>query len=147
MKDKHVVVDGHFISQRISQLVRALQDYCPELEVKWVPPALRDPGEAAFKIYHNPVGQQPYCITTVKTEDEFDERLLKKIIAGDQRSGEVRYTDFEAWETAQKLAEKQVWEDSLEEAHDLASALIRTDKSKYVINKDLMMTDYGIVRR
>lgn len=147
MKDKHVVVDGHFISQRISQLVRALQDYCPEIEVLWVPPAERMKGEAAFKIMHKPGNREPYCITTVKTEDDFDERLLKKIIAGDQRSGEVRYTDFEAWETAQKLAEKQVWEDSLEEAHDLAAALIRTDKSNYVIDKNYKLTDYGIVRR
>lgn len=147
MNDKHVVVDGHFVSQRISQLVRALQTYCAEIEVLWVPPAARMNGEAAFKIMHRPEGREPYCITTVKTEDDFDERLLKKIIAGDQRSGEVRYSDFEAWETAQKLAEQQVWEDSLEEANDLAQALIRTNKSNYIIDKNMKLTDYGIVRR
>lgn len=147
MSDKHVVVDGHFISQRISQLVRALQDYCAEIEVLWVPPTARMKGEAAFKIMHHPMGREPYCITTVKTEEDFDERLLKKIIAGDQRSGEVRYSDFEAWEAAQKLAEKQVWEDSLEEANDLAHALMRTNKSNYIIDKNTKLTDYGIVRR
>lgn len=147
MNDKHVVVDGHFVSQRISQLVRALQDYCPEIEVLWVPPSARMNEEAAFKIMHRPEGRDAYCITTVKTEDDFDERLLKKIIAGDQRSGEVRYTDFEAWETAQKLAEKQVWEDSLEEANELALALIKTNKSNYIIDKNMKLTDYGIVRR
>lgn len=145
--NKHVVVDGQFISQRISQLVRALQEYCPEIEVLYLPVGARTDGQAAFKIMHKPQGREPYCITTVKTEDDFDERLLKKIIAGDQRSGQVKYSDYEAWEAAQKLTEKQVFEDAMEEANELALALIRTNKSNYIINKDMKLTDYGIVRR
>lgn len=147
MSARYEVVDGHFISQRVSQLVRALKEYCPEIEVQYLPVGARTDGQAAFKIMHCPPGQEPYCITTVKTEDDFDERLLKKLIAGDQRNGKVLMSDFEAWEKAQKLAENQVHADAMEEANELALALIRTNKSNYIINKDMKLTDYGIVRR
>lgn len=146
---KHVAIDGQLVSQRVAQVVQAIRDYSPELDVEWIPPAHRRPDQAAFKIIHRPLGGQPYVIFHVKTEDEFDARVLKRIIAGDQRNGRVQYSELEAAEEAAKRVAHQRWLDELEEKHEMAHALLKTDKSVYKFNDDLIFKEgvpYNVAR-
>lgn len=140
--DKAVVVDGSFVSQRISQIVQAIREYSPELNVEYIPEGVRLKGDAAFRITHTPPGGQPYVIFHVKTEAEFDASVLKRIIAGDQRNGAVKFSEVEAAERAARLIAEQRAQDELEEMHELAASILRSPKSTYKVSKDLVISDY-----
>jgi hypothetical protein len=136
------VVDGHFVSQRVSQIIHAIQEYSPELSVEWVPPGARTSDQAAFKIIHTPFGGKPYAIFHVKTEDQFDATVLKRIIAGDQRNSKLAFSEVEAAEQAAKLIAEQRVQDEMEEAHELAASILNSNKSTYKVNDNLVISDY-----
>lgn len=137
----HVVIDGQFVSQKVSRIVEAIHDYEPTLEVKWVPPLERSPGQAAFAIMHNPPDREPYVVFHVQTEDEFDERVLQRIIHNDGRNGHVTVSAYEAWEQTKRLLAKQEYLDRMEEAQDIAKHVFQSHKNTYVVNKDLTIKD------
>jgi len=143
MTDRQVVIDGQFVSERVHRIVAAIQEYSPELMVQWIPPGARNDEQAAFKIVHYPLGEKPYVVFHVKNEDEFDERILARIIAGDQRNGRVTYSDIEASEKARQLLDKQKFLDAIEEANDIAHHVFRSHKTTYKVSKDLTIKDYG----
>lgn len=138
---KHVVVQDHMIPQNVMQVVQAIREYSPELDVEWVPPAQRKPGVAGFKITHQPLGGEKYAIFHVKDESEFDSSILMRIIAGDQRNGEQTYSMLEAAEEAAKRVAHQKWMDELEEKSEMAHALMKTEKSVYKFNNDLIFKE------
>lgn len=139
--NRHIAVEGRLVSERVSSVVQAIREYSPELDVEWCPPESRTPGQSAFKIIHRPVGSPPYVIFHVKTEEEFTSNILRKIIMGDQRNGEVLMSDFEAAEEASRRVAHQRWLDEMEEAHDLARSLIRSNKDTYKVNKNLIFKE------
>lgn len=141
--DKQIVVDGQFVSERVSQVVAAIKSYSPDIDVEWIPPSERNPFQAAFRLVHNPTdGGAPYTIFHVKTEEEFDARVLKKLIMGDQRNGAVSISEIEASEEAAKRVAHQRWLDELEEQHEMAQAVLKSNKSTYKVRKDLVISDY-----
>lgn len=143
MSDRQIVLDGQFVSERISQVVNAIREYSPELDVEWCPPHKRRPGQAAFKIIHRPIGGAPYTIFHVKTEAEFDARVLKRIIAGDARNGGmVTMSEIEAAEEAAKRVAHQRFVDQIEEANEIAHAIMKSPKSTYKVNDNLILKDY-----
>lgn len=142
MEDRQLYIDGQFVSERISQVVQAIREYSPELDVEWCPPNKRKPGQAAFKVMHKPFGGEPYVIFHVKTEAEFDARVLKRIIAGDQRNGQVTYNEIEAAEEAAKRVAHQRFLDEMEEANEIAHAIMKSNKSTYKVNDQLTIKDY-----
>ena len=131
--------DGHLVSQRVSQVVAAIQEYAPEVEVQWVPPAQRDNDTAAFRLVHHPKDREPYVIFHVKNEDEFDARILKRLMMGDQRNGPLTIGEIEASEAAAAAVARQRYLDQLEEANELASAIIKSPKDTYKVNDDLII--------
>jgi hypothetical protein len=141
-EDRQLYIDGQFVSERIAQVVQAIREYSIELDVEWCPPGQRRPDQAAFKIIHRPAGGEPYVIFHVKTEEEFDARVLKRIIAGDQRNGELTMSEVEAAEEAAKRVAHQRFLDEMEEAHEIAHAVMKSNKSTYKVNKNLTIKDY-----
>ncbi len=142
LENAHVIAGDSFVPQRIVQLVEAIRDYSPELNVEWVPPRARKPGQAAFAIKHYPTdGNPPYVIRYVKDEDSFDERILMGIIQGDQRVNNVNISDYEAWDQANQLLAKQKQLDAIEEAHDIARSVFGSPLHEYRVNKDLIIRD------
>ena len=137
------VIDGQFVSQRISQVVQAIKEYDPDIEVQWIPVSEREPGQAAFRLMYFPKdGTPPYIMFHVKTEDEFDARVLKKIMVNDQaRSGKLTIDEFEAAERAQAAVAKQAYLDALEEQHDIAYHVLKSHKNTYKINDNLIIKD------
>lgn len=138
-----VSVDGaNLVSQKIVQVIEAIREYNPELNVEWIPPTARRAGQAAFRITHSPPGAEPYVIFHVQTEEEFDARVLKRVIYNDASvNGQPRYNEIEAAEEAAKRVAHQIWMDELEEKSEMAHALMKTDKSVYKFNKDLIFRE------
>lgn len=144
LTQSHVFVDGQLVSAKIQRIVEAIRDYEPELDVQWIPPGARTEGQAAFAIIHRPVGHPSYVLFYVKSEEEFDERVLAKIIYNDQRNGKTAtMSDLEAWEETQKRIQKQEYLDKMEEANDIAAFVAKTHLNRIRINKDLVIHDHG----
>lgn len=143
LHNSHIPIDGTFVPERVVRIIEAINDYSDgQLEVRWIPPRGRKPNQAAFTIWCHPTDGQPeYCVKAIKDEDEFDERVLKAIIAGDQRNGAVKLSDFEAWEAAQALIKKQERLDALEAVQDMVKHIIATNKNTYVVDKDLVIKE------
>jgi hypothetical protein len=135
-------VDGQFVNQKVRQVVDAIREYCPEIEVQWVPPAQRKDGQAAYRLIHHPTGAKPYVMMVVRRDEDMDSRVLQRIIVNDRRySDGPTLTDIEAHEAAERAVSKQAYLDALEEAHDIAAHALRTPLNTYRVNKDLVIKD------
>lgn len=135
------MVDGHFVSAKAAQIVQAIRDYSPEIVVKWIPPGNRSSGESAYAIIHNPPGGMDYVMFYVKHDEDFDERVLQKIIFNDQRNGKAQLSEFEAWEASHRLTERQKLLDEMEEASDIAYHVFKSHKNTYKVNPNLIIKE------
>lgn len=136
LDNAYVMQDGYLVSGKVSQVVEALRDYDRDLDVEWVPPAARRPGQAAFAVVYKGYGT-PYILFYVQSEDEFDERVLHRVIVNDQRNGEHTWNDFTAAEKTRELIEHQKWLDEMEQAADIAYHVMKSPLNDYKVNKDL----------
>lgn len=141
LHDGQVIIDGQFVSQRVSQVVEAIKEYDPRLEVQWIPASAREADYPAFRILYNQPGMEPYFLFHVMTEEEFDERVLQRVIANDQSRGKHLLSEYEQWEEAAARVKHQEWLDALEEAQDVAKHVLATRKGKYKVNNDLIIDD------
>lgn len=125
---------GHWISERVSRVVEIIQDYDSTLEVRWIPPALRDPGDAAFAIVeHTLTG--PVVAFYVQTEAEFDERVLARIFAGDNSKHNVLGM-VEAQNAAIQAYNLKKYQDELAEAADISAHILRSPKTRYSVGTE-----------
>ena len=141
-----IVVGEHFVNAKVHRIVEAIKDYEPNLEVQWLPVGARTENNGhvlpAFKIiYHDSRTGQSQVLFHVKDEDEFDERVLWKLIVNDQRNGKASLSEFEAWEAAQAHVEQVKFREWLEEQEDKVRHIIRTHKNTYVVDKNLTIKD------
>jgi hypothetical protein len=129
-------IDGSLVSAKISRVVEAIRDYDPSIDVEWVPHGARGPRDAAFRLVHRPMGGKPYIMFYVQTEEEFDERVLKRIYANDQaKGGGTTLSEFEAHSKAQRELERRKNEDSVAEANDIAWHVFKSKLNTYRVSK------------
>lgn len=141
LANAHVFVDGELVSREVQRIVEAIRDYEPELEVKWIPPSARKEGDAAFAIVHNPRNQAPYVMFYVQKDEDFNEKVLQKIIFNDQRNGKHQWDEFSSWEETQRLLNKQKWLDQMEEINDISAHILKTNLNTYKVNPDLVIQE------
>lgn len=136
--------NGHFVNARVQQICHAIQEYEPELDVMYLPEARRE-GKAAYRIVHRPANGEPYILFTVRRDEDFDERILQRIIANDQRHAELTWDEVEAKELAEALVKKQEWQDQMDEANDIAKHVLKSHLNKYVVDKkkNIVIEDRG----
>jgi len=139
----HEVIDGQFVNTKVSQVVQAIKEYEPEIEVQFIPVGARTEGQAAYRLVHHPKNREPYVMFTVRRDEDFDERILQKIIMNDQRHGQVTLSEIEAFEAAKMGVERQAYLDKLEEAHDIAYHVMKSPLNVYKVDKDTTIRDYG----
>lgn len=138
----YTISEGQLVSDRVQRIVMAIRDYSDELEVRWIPDRQADAeGIPKFKIVHCPPGQPEFVLFHVKSEDEFDETVLLRIIQNDQRYSKVTLSEYEAWEKAKKLVEKQVYLDQMEQAQDIAAHILSSPQNTYKVNNELTIKD------
>lgn len=141
LPDRAVVRGDSVVSQRVAQIIEAIREYSPELDVQWIPPSERAATDPAFRIVHNPAGGEPYVVFHIKDESEFDLSVLKRIIAGDNRNGTLTYGEVEAAEKAAKLMARQRYLDEQEEMLDKMFHVFKSPLNTYRIDKDLIIKD------
>jgi hypothetical protein len=139
MDGRYEYRDGSFVSQRVAQVIEAIHEYAPEVEVQWIPISERDKDVAAFRLIHHPPNGEAYVIRHVKSEAEFDARVLKELMMGDQRNGKVTIGEIEAAEAAAAAVAKQRYLDEIEEANEIAAAVIKSPKDTYKVNDNLII--------
>lgn len=142
----HIVVGDYFVNAKVHRIVEAIKDYEPLIDVQWLPPGARnadgDRSLPAFKIiYNDPNSPVPFTLFHVMSEDEFDEKVLWRIIHNDQRNGATSLSEYEAWEQAQKRLQEVEYREWLAEQEDKVKHIIRTHKNTYVVDKDLTIKD------
>jgi hypothetical protein len=123
-------VDGSFVSERVSRIVEIIRDYDSNLDVKWVPPAARTPGMAAFAITEK-IGDKEVIAFHVQTEAEFDERVLERIFLHDGRKHNIQ-EQLEAKNAAARIVKEKKRLEALEEQLEVATAILKSPKSKYI---------------
>lgn len=139
--------DGSWVSERISRVVDLIREYDPRLDVRWIPPAAREPGDAAFAIIElTPEG--PRTAFLVQTEEEFDERVLARIYGADSKNSDpvARLAAINrAAEDLRRRTREELWE----EAADKSRFLMQTSLWNPTIGKQKfdLFSRGGVVRR
>jgi hypothetical protein len=125
--------DGHFISERVSRVVDIIRETWPMLDVKWIPPEIRSPGEAAFVIVERLVDGREVVVFHVQTEEEFDHRILARIEQGDNAKGGV-LESLEAEERALRRYQAKQLQEQIDEQNDFVEFVISggRDRKNYV---------------
>jgi hypothetical protein len=77
--------DGSFISEKTARIAELIKDYDHRLELRWIPPNRRQPGEPEFAIIEKNDNGQEYVAFLIENEDYVDERLLGRIYAADNK--------------------------------------------------------------
>lgn len=120
--------NGHFVSDNQRRVAAVLRDYDPYLEIQWIPPGDRAPGESkSFRVVHRLPNRDPYVVCFA---DECDERLLARVFQADNSKGNVNnYLDshnaaVEALRLKARMEEQQEW-------HEMAASVIRSNKIHY----------------
>lgn len=119
--------DGSWVSEKVSRIVELIREYDHNLDVRWIPPRARKPGDAAFAIIEM-TQDGPRTAFLVQTEEEFDERVLARIYNADSRvHGDVTIR-IDDMNRAQQALKQKEWLEQLEQAHDEARFMWRTGK-------------------
>lgn len=122
--------DGRFISAKVSRVVELVREYDNRLDVKWIPPNMRGEGDAAFAVTERLRDGSEVVAFYVQTEEEFDERVLARILESDNEVNNVG-ARVEAGNLAvAAMAEKRRREEVAAYA-DFAGSVIRSRKHTY----------------
>jgi hypothetical protein len=121
--------DGHFISERISRVVDIIRETWPMLDVKWIPPELRAPGDAAFAIVERLPDGREFVVFHVDKEEDFDHRVLARIYAGDNTQNNV-LAEIEAQDQALRAYQQKAAQEQMDEANEFAAFVLKGGRER-----------------
>jgi hypothetical protein len=122
--------DGSFISEKVARTAELIQEYDHRLAVEWIPRANRAEKDDALRvIQHQPDGTK-YVVLSVHDEDDFDQRVLARIIEGDNAHGDVQKR-MEAQNEATRAYQRRLREEAQDERNQLAASILRSPRSVY----------------
>jgi len=122
--------DGSWVSAKVARVAEIIADYDPRLEVRWLPRDRRAPGDSAFQIVEHCANGAEVVAFSVATEAEFDERVLARIFAADNRRDNV-LDRLEAHNAAVRAVELKKALEEQEEARDVAAAVFASPLHSY----------------
>lgn len=123
--------DGSWISEKQRRVNEIIQDYDPKLQLQWIPPGRRNDEDHPFRVVCFPQNGRPYLVCTSL---EADERLLATIFQADaKRRGKNLLTWLDDYNNAKAIYNAKVNHERLQEAHEIAQAVIRNNKSSYKV--------------
>lgn len=124
---------GGFVNGNHERIARILHEYDPELELGWVPPDKRDPGEEKpFCVIHNHPNGSRQAVSFWR-EDEIDERILEWAFENDFRkhSPDAIFNRMEARNLAAKLKRQKEIEDETAEKWEFGKSLLKSPLHTY----------------
>lgn len=125
--------DGHFISADISRIVELIREHDHRLDVKWIPPEHRQPGDAAFSVIERTSDGREHIVFHVQTEAEFNENVLARLYAADISQDDV-LGRMEAGNKAARNAAALRQRDAREEAMDFTLTALKSPKHVFKHN-------------
>jgi hypothetical protein len=129
--DLPVVHDnGMFINGKVSRVVQLVREYDHRLDVKWIPPNMRGADDPAFAITERLGDGREVVAFYVQNEAEFDERVLERILLGDNKNNDVQARVEAQNLAARALAESKRREEVAAYA-DFARSVITSRKHTY----------------
>lgn len=126
--------DGHWINDKVSRIVELIREYDEHIAVQWVPPENRELGDPAFRLMELAPNRPPYIMFYVQFEDEFDERVLERIIRADANKNGISLSAIDAHNDAIKLMKAMKEAEEAEERADLAISILKSPKHTYMHN-------------
>lgn len=123
--------DGSFVNERVGRIAELLQDYDKNIEVRWIPPAQRGNNEPAFAIVNSTPNQQEYVMFYVQDENEFDGSVIERVFQMDAAKHGNILSKVDAHNLAIRATLAKKKQEELDEAHDLATSILRSKKHTY----------------
>lgn len=113
---------GEWVSEDFERLARIIKDYDSNLELRWIPPAMRTRDD-----------KKPYVVVDTRTNhaivhaSELDTPtdILVRLVDSDNAKGDV-VDRLETRELAIKLQQQKKWMDELEQAKEKANFLMNS---------------------
>jgi hypothetical protein len=131
--------DGHWVNERVANLVDAIREYHSQLDVMWNPN--HPPDEPEFKIIETtPTGR--FVVMTIPDQEHFDGDVLTRIILGDTSRHDVLNEIDARQKAAMLLAGKEVQERQ-EYIKDVTKHVLKSPLNKYVVDKNTVIRDHG----
>lgn len=129
--DIHVPAEGgYFVSEKHARIAEIISEYDPTLELAWIPPDKRAPGDAPFAVIHRPLGQPEYVVCY---SDDVDENLLARVFSMDATKNDI-WAQVNASQAAAEALKLKKQMEELEEANELRESIIKSPKSVYKHN-------------
>lgn len=126
----YIVTDQGFVSEKHQRVAEIISEYDPDLELVWIPPAQRIPGDEGkeFAVLHTKHGNK--YVAMYAKEDEVDERLLARLWNADERNGNV-LSKIDAMNAAVEAMRLKEQMDRLEERNDIAKHILNSPRARY----------------
>lgn len=124
--------DGYFRSEKMLRLAEILEDFSPELELRWIPPDKRNDVDKSkpYCIVHIPSNRaKPSYVVMYVTELDDPVDVLARLWYGDTRRDDV-LRKVEAREAAEKAFQMKKHMEETQEKADLFHFLM-TNRSKF----------------
>lgn len=122
--------DGSFISEKVARTAELIKEYDYRLSVEWIPRANRGEEDDALRVIQHQSDGTKYVVLSVHSEDDFDQRVLARIIEGDNVHGDVQKR-MEAHNEATMTYQRRLREEAQDEKNALAASILRSPKSTY----------------
>lgn len=127
--------DGSWINSNIARIVEIINDYDPELEVRWIPRDKRSPEDDVFQIVDKRINKVAF---SVKDEKSFNITVLDRIFQADMSKtfGRplTRLEQLDTHNNAVKLLDQKRRIDEAEEKRDLVAHIVGSPLNAYSHN-------------
>lgn len=120
-------LDNYWVDENHERIARIIKDYDPELELAFIPPANREPGDVPFAVIHRPAGQPAYIVGTYW---HCDGRILEDLFMADNKQGDV-LDRMDAHNAAVEAIRLKELADKEAETADLAWHILRSPLNTY----------------
>lgn len=123
-----------WISEKQRRINEIIQDYDPKLQLQWIPPGRRNEKDEPFRVVCFPTKGNPYLVCTAL---DADERLLATIFQARQNGKRDNLlTWLDNYNSAKEIYNAKINHERRLEQHEMAKAVIRNNKSSYIIKND-----------
>jgi hypothetical protein len=122
--------DGHFISGKVSRIVELVREYDSRLDVKWIPPNMRSATDPAFAITERLSDGRDVVAFYVQDESEMDERVLERVLLGDNTKHDVQ-ARIEAQNLAVRAVAESKRREEVAEYSEFAKSVITSRLHTY----------------
>lgn len=112
---------GYFVSEKHARIAEIISDYDRDLNLAWIPPDKREPGDQPFAVIKTEPDGYRYVVCYA---DNVDERLLARVFSMDSAKNDV-FSQIEAEKAAYEALKLKKQQEEMFEAHDLAGSILR----------------------